>query len=234
MCFDIEVYSPSGGMPKAEKDPIIMISYSFKGREKKSGVITFKKIDLPFVESMGDEKLMIKRFMELLDELQPDIVTGYNSSGFDVKYFIERCNALKMKFSMSRFEGETKIERHGLVDRVKVAGRVHVDMYTVIKFISIVGAAESILKLNSKTLKNVYEAISGDSKKVMVDKPNIWKMWDGGKEELEALATYNLDDSFALEKVYETFLPIMIELARLTYDPSPMSAYRRQASWSSS
>ncbi len=219
MCFDIEVYSPSGGMPKAEKDPIIMISYSFKGREKKSGVITFKKIDLPFVESMGDEKLMIKRFMDLLNELQPDIVTGYNSSGFDVKYFIDRCNALNMKFSMSRFEGETKIERHGLVDRVKVAGRVHVDMYTVIKFISIVGAAESILKLNSKTLKNVYEAISGDSKKVMVDKPNIWKMWDGGREELEALATYNLDDSFALQKVYETFSPIMIELARLTYDP---------------
>ena len=53
----------------------------------------------------------------------------------------------------------------------------------------------------------------------MVDKPNIWKMWDGGREELEALATYNLDDSFALERVYETFIPIMIELARLTYDP---------------
>ncbi|MDE1866068.1 MAG: ribonuclease H-like domain-containing protein [Candidatus Micrarchaeota archaeon] len=219
MCFDIEVYSPSGGMPKAEKDPIIMISYSFKGKEKKSGVITFKKIDLPFVEAMPDEKGMITRFMDLLNELQPDIVTGYNSSGFDVKYFIDRCGALNMKFSMSRFEGSTKLENHGLVTRVKVAGRVHVDMYSVIKFISVVGAAESILKLNSKTLKNVYEAIAGDSKKVMVDKPNIWKMWDGGREELEQLATYNLDDSFALEKVYETFIPIMIELARLTYDP---------------
>ena len=53
MCFDIEVYSPSGSMPKAEKDPIIMISYSFKTRERRgAGVITFKKIDLPFVESM--------------------------------------------------------------------------------------------------------------------------------------------------------------------------------------
>ena len=51
MCFDIEVYSPGGGMPKAEKDPIIMISYSFKSKDlKQAGVITFKKIDLPFVE----------------------------------------------------------------------------------------------------------------------------------------------------------------------------------------
>ncbi len=220
MCFDIEVYSPGTGMPKAEKNPIIMISYSFKSKDKKkAGVITFKPIALPFVESMSDEKAMIRRFMEILGELQPDIVTGYNSSGFDVKYFIERCSSLNMTFSMSRFEGDTKLESHGMVTRVKVAGRVHVDMYTVIKFISIVGASESILKLNSKTLQNVYEAISGDTKKVMVDKPNIWKMWDGGKEELEALATYNLDDSYALEKVYETFIPIMIELARLTYDP---------------
>jgi DNA polymerase I len=219
MCFDIEVYSPGVGMPKAETQPIIMISYSFKSKAlKKAGVITFKPINLPFVESTPDEKSMIKRFMEVLDELQPDIVTGYNSSGFDVKYFLERCQALKMKFNMSRFEGETRLENHGMVVRVKVAGRVHVDMYTVIKFISIVGAAESILKLNSKTLKNVYEAISGGSEKVMVDKPNIWKMWDGGKEELEALATYNLDDSYALEKVYEQFIPIMIELSRLTYD----------------
>ena len=148
-------------MPKAEKNPIIMISYSFKsGESKKAGVITFKPIGLPFVESVADEKLMIRRFMEILDELQPDIVTGYNSSGFDVKYFIDRCQSLGIRFSMSRFEGDTRLESHGLATRVKVAGRVHVDMYTVIKFISIVGAAESILKLNSKTLKNVYEAIS--------------------------------------------------------------------------
>ena len=91
MCFDIEVYSPGVGMPKAETQPIIMISYSYKYKEKKkAGVITFKPINLPFVESLPDEKSMIKRFMEVLDELQPDIVTGYNSSGFDVKYFLEK------------------------------------------------------------------------------------------------------------------------------------------------
>lgn len=220
LCFDIEVYSPTGAMPRVQKDPIIMLSYLFKGRDGKEfkKVITYKKIDLPFVEVVADEKEIVKRFVEIMKELDVDIVTGYNSSGFDVKYLLERSAAIGIDFNLSRFSGSTRIERHGLVDRVKIAGIVHVDMYVVVKFIAVVGAAESILKLNSKTLKNVYEAIAGE-KKFAVEKGDIFKLWDGSKEDLETLATYNMADSDALYKVYQTFMPIMMELSRLTYDP---------------
>ncbi len=102
-----------------------------------------------------------------------------------------------------------------MVDKVKMGGRVHVDMYTVVKFVSVVGAAEHLLKLNSYTLKNVYEAIS-DDKKISVEKKSIWKLWDGSDDDLELLAEYNLNDSYALMKVYTTFIPIMIELSRTT------------------
>jgi DNA polymerase, archaea type len=47
---------------------------------------------------------------------------------------------------------------------------------------------------------------------------DIFKLWEGGREELETLATYNLADAEALDKVYETFIPIMIELSRTTYN----------------
>ena len=94
-------------------------------------------------------------------------------------------------------------------------------MYTVIKFVAQVGAAEgaagNVLKLNSKTLKNVYEAITND-KKFAVEKSDIFKLWEGSEDDLKTLATYNLADSDALYKVYETFIPIMIELSKLTYD----------------
>jgi DNA polymerase I len=43
-------------------------------------------------------------------------------------------------------------------------------------------------------------------------------MWDGTKEELEDLARYNLSDVYALQKVYDSFIPIMIELSRVTCD----------------
>jgi DNA polymerase, archaea type len=218
LCFDIEVHNPLGGMPRVEKDPVIMISYLFvNGEEIKKGVITFKKIELPFVEFVETEKEMFKYFVEKVNSLDADIIVGYNSANFDIKYLLERARALKIGFNLSRFEGDTKIESHGLVEKVKIAGRVHVDMYTVVKFISVVGASESILKIDSKTLKNVYEAITKE-KKFAVEKSNIFKLWEGDRDDLETLATYNLADSEALWKVYETFIPIMIELSRTTYN----------------
>ena len=218
MCFDIEVYNPMGGAPRVDRDPVIMISYLYANDGNiKKGVITFREIELPFVEVAKDEKSMIKAFLERVEGFDPDLVVGYNSANFDIKYLIERTGSLRMGFDLSRFEGDTKIESHGLVDKVKMAGRVHIDAYLIVKFISIVGASESVLKLNSKTLKNVYEAITNE-KKFAVEKASIFSLWDGGKDDLETLATYNLADSEALYKVYETFMPIMIELSRVTYN----------------
>lgn len=215
MCFDIETYNPVG-MSRPEKDPIIMLSYSYisKGSDG-SGVITFKRVGRDFVRYVQDETALFKEFSALLDELDIDIVSGYNSANFDINYMIERAKALGIEFNIGRFRGDTKIERHGLVDRVKIPGRVHVDMYLVSRFIAVVGAAESILKLNSYTLRNVYEAVSGE-KKVMVDKPDIYRLWDGSQEDVEALADYNLNDSRALHKVYDAFIPIMIEATRIS------------------
>ena len=213
--FDIEVYNPLE-VPRENVDPVIMLSYKYvAGGKEGEGVITFKKIDRPFVEVVKDETALINRFVEIVNQLDIDVISGYNSANFDIRYMIARAKALGIDFNLSRGYGDTRIERHGLVDKVKIGGRVHVDMYLVIKFVSVVGAAEHLLKLNSYTLKNVYEAISED-KKISVEKKSIWKLWDGDKEDLELLAEYNLNDSYALMKVYNTFIPIMIELSRTT------------------
>ncbi len=213
LCFDIETYSPTE-MPRASSDPVIMLSYSYVSNgENGNGVITFKRIDREFVKYVEDERALFEEFMSMLDKLDIDVITGYNSANFDVRYMIDRAKTLKIPFDMNRFVGETKIERHGIFDRVKIAGRVHVDMYVVARFIAVVGAAESILKLNSYTLKNVYRAVSKDEK-MMVDRANIYNMWDGSQSDLETLAEYNLGDSKALHTVYDAFIQIMIELSR--------------------
>ncbi|MEM0149321.1 MAG: DNA-directed DNA polymerase [Candidatus Micrarchaeaceae archaeon] len=213
--FDIEVYNPLE-VPRENVDPVIMLSYKYRSNGKDGeGVLTFKKIDKPFVELVEDEKALIRRFVEIVNALDIDVISGYNSANFDIRYMIARAKALGIDFNLSRGHGDTRIERHGLVDKVKIGGRVHVDTYLVIKFVSVVGAAEHLLKLNSYTLKNVYEAVS-DDKKISVEKKSIWKFWDGDKEDLEQLAEYNLNDSYALMKVYNTFIPIMIELSRTT------------------
>ncbi len=217
LCFDIEVYNPLA-RPRVNIDPVIMISYSYvSGGKTGTGVITYKKIDLPFVEVVDDEVALIRRFQSIVNELDIDIVSGYNSANFDIMYLLERSKRLKIDFNISRFEGDTKIEKHGLVDRVKIAGRVHVDMYVVTRFVAVVGASEYILKMNDYTLKNVYEAIS-KGKKLSVEKAKIYELWDGGRETLETLARYNLDDSNALMTVYNALSPIATELSKITGD----------------
>jgi DNA polymerase I len=215
LCFDIEVYNPLV-RPRLDVDPVIMISYNYVSRGKTgTGVITYKKIDLPFVELVDDEISLIRRFASLVNELDIDIVTGYNSANFDIMYLLERSRRLKIDFNISRFEGDTKIENHGLVDKVKIAGRTHVDMYVVTRFVAVVGASEFILKMNDYTLKNVYEAIS-KGKKLSVEKAKIHELWDGDRNALETLAKYNLDDSHALMTVYNALVPISIALTKTT------------------
>jgi DNA polymerase I len=218
MCFDIETYNKAG-VSRPEKDPILMISYSYTkgGGEKGNGVITYKDVGAEAAEVAHDEKDMLLRFAKKLNDLDIDVLSGYASTNFDVKYILDRAAAIKLDIDLGRFRGETRLEKHGMIDRVKLAGRVHIDMFNVVKFISVVGASANILRLSSFKLKDVYEAISTEHK-VMVDKPNIWQMWDDGGDKLRELIYYNLNDSEALRLVYDTFTPIIFELSSVSGD----------------
>ncbi len=211
ICFDIETYNPQIA-PRPDKDPCIMISYA---TDEKSGVLTTKQIDKPFVTVCKDEKDMILRFVEVIKEIDPDVIAGYNSSNFDIPYLMRRAKKLGIHFDITRYGEEAREENHGLVKAVKIPGRTNLDVYNVARFISIVGASEKLLKINRFTLGDVYGAITGDVKRT-VDKKNIWQQWDGSREELENLAEYSLSDSISLNVLYNFFVPLEIEVARVS------------------
>ncbi len=211
ICFDIETYNPAT-VPRPDKDPVIMISYKTTDRK---GVLSTKKIDKPFLTTCKDEKAMIKAFVDIIKEIDPDIISGYNSSNFDIPYLIKRAKKNGVDFDITRYGEEPEEQNHGLIQMVKIPGRINLDMYNVTKFISIVGASEKLLKINRLTLFEVYQAITGDTKRT-VDKTNIWEQWDGPKEVVENLAEYSLSDSLALEKLQEFFLPLEIETAKVS------------------
>lgn len=211
ICFDIETYNPAT-VPRPDKDPVIMISYASGDRK---GVLSTKSIDKKFVTVCKDEKEMIKKFVDVIKDIDPDIISGYNSSNFDIPYLLKRSKKNGIDFDITRYGEEAREEHHGLIEAVKIPGRINLDMYNVTKFISIVGASEKLLKINRLTLFEVYQAITGDTKRT-VDKTSIWEQWDGPKESVENLAEYSLSDSLALEKLYEFFIPLEMETARVT------------------
>ena len=210
LCFDIETYNPNIA-PRPDIDPCIMISYA---NNERSGVITTKPIDRPFVTLCKDEKSMILEFVKVIKELDPDIIVGYNSSNFDLPYLMKRSKKLGIHFDITRYGEEAREEHHGLIQSVKIPGRINLDEYNVARFVSIVGASEKLLKINRFTLGDVYGAITGDIK-LTVDKKNIWQQWDGSKEDLEVLAEYSLSDSLALNHLYNFFLPLEIEVSKV-------------------
>ncbi len=211
MCFDIETYNPQAA-PRPDKDPVLMVSYA---NNKESGVLTTKKISKPFIKTYAGEREMIDAFTDLIKRLDPDVIVGYNSVNFDIPYLLSRAKTLKTEFTISRYGEETKKEPHGLVEFVKAPGRINLDLYHVVKFVSVVGASEKLIRVNSFKLGEIYEAVTGSDKK-MVEKDNIWQMWDGPDKERETLAEYSLDDSIALNELYNFFIPLELEVARVT------------------
>jgi DNA polymerase I len=211
-CFDIETYNPHN-ISNMEKDPVIMISYT-DGKERR--VLTTKKIEKEFVHVFKNEKEMLQEFVNVITRIDPDVVSGYNSSLFDIPYLMKRAEVLRVDFKIGRYEeGYAKKEHHGLIEAMRIPGRINLDLYNVARFVSIVGASEKVIKVNSFKLPEVYAAITGREKK-MVDKGSIWEQWDRGGKEIEELAEYSLADSLAVEELYHFFLPIELEMSRVS------------------
>ena len=47
------------------------------------------------VISFQDEKEMLQKWRDFVDEVDPDVIIGYNISNFDLPYLLDRAKALK-------------------------------------------------------------------------------------------------------------------------------------------
>ena len=207
MSLDIETYNPIGA-PRENKDPVIMISYCGKNK----GVITFKKSAKKFVETVTSEKEMLERFSAIVKDEDPDILVGYNSANFDLPYLKARAEKINADLKLGRFGGGIKPLKKGLITGVRLNGRVHFDLYPIVKFFGFIG----IIKTQRFTLDAVAEDVLG-SKKIKMKKEDIWQMWDTG--EIDTLCEYSMVDSELASALGERFLPVEMELASVAKMP---------------
>ena len=205
--FDLEMYAKDR-MPDPKKDEIIMASYVDSDGNKV--VITTKKIDAPFVKTVETEEQLISELTRLIKENDPDIILTYNGDAFDLPYLKERAHVLGMKLPWGRDGSEPRIRKAGGGNTtVEITGRAHVDVFQIIQFMAAVGAINTF-KLD---LENVYKTVLG-REKVKIEHRDIADVW--AKGDLKELATYNLQDSEACYELGMEFLPLYVELARIT------------------
>jgi DNA polymerase I len=216
---DIEVYNP-GGEPKPERDPVIMVSYA--DSSGLSRVYTTKKISLPFVETVADERALIKKLVDVVSERGVDIIVGYNSDNFDFPYLKTRAEKHRMPLPLGIDGSDVKLERRGMNMGASITGRPHVDLYL---------PCRQTYNFPRYRLEDVYEGIFGRRKKD-IETRKMAEIWDSNDpKKLSDLAEYSLSDAVSTLEIAGVILPLQYELAKIirqpVYESSRMSSGQR-------
>lgn len=200
MAIDIETYEEAG------ENKITMLSLFGKNFKK---VLTYKKSEYPdWVEVLENEKELLKRFIKIIEEEDPDIIFGYNSDSFDFKIIDERCEEKDIELKIGREESKVRFVRRARTSSAKIWGRVHIDLFN---FISKILSPQ--LETEVLSLGEVSSEILGD-KKIDMELEDVLESWRRGKN-LEKLGEYCLKDSELAFRLGEYLLPQILELSRL-------------------
>jgi len=191
LAFDIECYNALGA-PKAERDPIILIS-----------VATGDSCTVMVAEDKRDGGL-IRRFEEFVLETDPDVIVGYNSNGFDWPYMLTRAKLNGVGLRVSRAGGQPSQSVYG---HFSVIGRANVDLYDY---------ASELTEIKVRTLENVAEYLGVMSKgeRVLIDGAEIYRYWDDEGLRRE-LIKYSEDDARSIYGLAEKILPFLIQLSSI-------------------
>ncbi|MCX6800834.1 MAG: DNA-directed DNA polymerase [Candidatus Diapherotrites archaeon] len=203
IAFDLETYCGKKFAIGAE--PIIMASMADM-REELGRVISYKTKKVKGLELVESEEKVINEIEKGLNEA--DLIVTYNGDNFDFHYVKERAKKLGAEFKINGVE--PRIIRKGLDNAAKLSGVQHIDSYQIMRFLQRTGAIH-IVKLD---IENVSEKVFGE-KKEKVYPLELNEAWENGKG-LERMVDYNLKDSIVAMKIAKEYLPLFMEISKLT------------------
>ncbi|OQA31696.1 MAG: DNA polymerase [archaeon ADurb.Bin336] len=214
LAFDLETYS--GEKFGIGLEPIIMTSIvsnelGLESKEKNyERVLSYDTTKVNGLELVGDEKELIEETIKELNKEENSFIITYNGDNFDFAYLKERAKKNKIEFKIN--DSLVKSMRRGRDNAVKLLGVQHIDAYQIIKILVRTGAINTI-KMDIETIS---EKVFGEYKeKIYPDEIN--EAWEGKDEKkLERLVDYNLKDSRTALRIAKEFLPLFVELSKLT------------------
>ncbi|KAG0143234.1 hypothetical protein CROQUDRAFT_673057 [Cronartium quercuum f. sp. fusiforme G11] len=230
LSYDIECAGRKGIFPEAKIDPVIQIA----------NMVTCHGSSTPFVRNVftlntcahiagshvmefQTETEMLQRWQEFVEECDPDLVIGYNSSNFDMPYLLDRAKALKVDsfpylgrmknsqtvvkdthFSSKAYGNRDSKETH-------LDGRLQLDLLQVM---------QRDYKLRSYTLNAVCAQFLGEQKED-VHHSMITELQNGTPESRRRLAVYCLKDAYLPQRLMDKLMCFVnyTEMARVTGVP---------------
>ncbi|MFA6269057.1 MAG: DNA polymerase domain-containing protein, partial [archaeon] len=214
MSFDLETFV--GKKFGVGIEPIIMVSIvanDLNINSKKPSyerVMSYNTKKVKGLEILDSEKELVEKTTKELNHPENSFIITYNGDNFDFAYTKARARKFGVDFKINGVEPRTM--RHGLDNAVKLQGVQHVDAFQIIKLLARIGAV-SLVKMD---LESVSESVFGEYKeKVFHTEMN--EAWEGSDiKKLERLVDYNLKDSRTAFKIVKEFLPMFVEISKLT------------------
>jgi len=230
LSFDIECAGRKGVFPEANQDPVIQIANVVtRYGEKKPFVrnvfcldTTSTIVNTQIFEFDKEEKMLME-WRNFLEEVDPDIIIGYNICNFDFPYLLDRARHLKVAGfdhwtrlpSVKSAAKDTNFNSKQMGNRDTKAtntnGRLQLDLLQLV---------QRDHQLRSYTLNSVCAQFLGEQKED-VHHTMITELFNGTPESRRRLAVYCLKDAYLPQRLMDKLscLENYTEMARVTGVP---------------
>ncbi len=156
LSFDIET-----SMNTEEIFSIAIAARKYKEEKtiRKNFIVAKNKVEHPHTETCHTEKDMLEAFQKIVNEIDPDIITGWNVVDFDFRVIRDRCKHYRIPFQIGRAEEETKVRIESQFFKessVTIVGRQVLDGIALLK--------NSFIKLDDYKLDTAAKTIIGKKK----------------------------------------------------------------------
>ncbi|KAI0077717.1 hypothetical protein K474DRAFT_1661299 [Panus rudis PR-1116 ss-1] len=230
LSFDIECAGRKGIFPEANVDPVIQIANMVTRQGESKPFIrnvftlnTCAHIVGSQILSFDNEAKMLQAWRDFVEEVDPDVVIGYNISNFDLPYLLDRAKALKANNFpyLGRLTGVKSVTKDthfssrafGQRDSKETAldGRLQMDILQYM---------QREHKLRSYTLNSVCAQFLGEQKED-VHHSVITELQNGTPESRRRLAVYCLKDAYLPQRLMDKLMCFInyTEMARVTGVP---------------
>ncbi len=170
------------------RPPLTILSFDIENAIRERTIFTIcGKVDRGAKGKTGfrlraaDEREILREFVRIVREEDPDVITGYNIGGYDIPLLIERARALGLPpLVLGRDRGEAKDAGERLW---RAAGRVFADAWW---------SARRELRPKQESLQFVSRLLLGD-KKMDVDRRNISEEWARDPERVMEYCEHDAD-----------------------------------------
>ena len=193
LSFFMTCYSREGS-PKPDRNPIIMISTATNKGEEKQFLSDEDKND----------KTLLQKFMNYVQDFDPDIIAGYGTNSQDIAYLRERCRILGLKLNLDRADTEPHTSVYGHVSLTGVAN------------LDLADFADQFPDVKVKTLENLADHLGVmklDQRTVVldVDFPDYWD----DKQKRDTFKSFAMDNARCVKGIADALLDFAMQLSNL-------------------